>query len=157
MRLRPPAGVPVKYRLGIVSSVFLLLFGGGIDTSQFLLSFTGIGEVGSEVIGLVGMLLIPLTAFMMGVRFDIGTIATFLSGDALEFIPFINDLPAFTAQVIGIVLISRNQDIQTAMKKGPANTTADTRAIIRQQHIGRVRQRLQSSTSSGQSEEREAA
>lgn len=138
MRLTPPPEIKVTYRLNFISSATLIGIGVLVDALQFIPSLTGVGEIFSEVIGLLADVLIPMIAFVLGVRFGIGEITTFIGTDGVEILPFVNDLPGYTAQTVTLVLMTRSKDIERAVAKAAEERKKQAtrqQAIARQQHF----------------------
>lgn len=120
-RLKAPSGIQVQYRLNFIKIAVLLTFAFVVDALQFILSLTGIGEIVSELIGLLADVFLPLAAWMMGVRYG-GTqggqkMLALLGGTVLELVPFLNDLPGYTLEMAALVLLTRSEDIEKAIQK----------------------------------------
>lgn len=140
MRLRAPAGVEVKYRLGILKSLALLAIAGFTDAAQFVLSLTGFGEVFSELLGLIADIAIPFIAWLMGASMGWKSSVSVLTASAVELVPFFNDAPAYTFEVIGLILFTRSEDIERAVKRHAAREREEDQQLNQAARIAREQQ-----------------
>jgi hypothetical protein len=131
---------PVHYRIGWVSGGFLIAFSVAVDALQIFFSLFGITEVISMGIGYIADVVIPATAWLLGVSFTSGKMAQkwmILAAEfAVELAPFINDVPGYTIGTVALILVTRGEDRALARKRAAAERAAAThksRMIAEQQ------------------------
>ena len=145
MPMSPEAKKFYKPRIHNVEAGFMIGVAVAFWGIQLLLSLTGFGEVISYIIGwFASMIFLVWFSFhhaYKGQNFGKKLLAT-LASAGIEFIPFINDIPADVAQVIIIIIYSRIEDRKEAAAKAAAAKKAqEDAAVQRARYIAYMNQR----------------
>ncbi|MDB5195145.1 MAG: hypothetical protein JWO84_329 [Parcubacteria group bacterium] len=106
---------PVPYRVNNVQEFLLKGSACVLYVIQLILMLTLVGEVGTEVIGLVGDILYIVWFWLLGVNYFGGNshskLMTLVTNSVLETVPFVNGIyPGFCVEVWRLVAIMKKED-----------------------------------------------
>ena len=115
----------VHYRIGFVIGAFLMGGAVALDFLGFLFMLTGVGEVVTEIIGVLGSVGFFILFFFLGAGFfskkKMQKVGVAVTGSIIEMIPFLNGLsPTFTIETFVLIYLMRKEDKEDAQKKSKA-------------------------------------
>lgn len=132
------------YRVGF--GIGSLLVGGAValDFIGFLLMLTGVGEIVTEIIGIIGSIGFWIIFFFLGANFfgkGTGTkVGIAVVGSIIEMIPFINGIsPTFTIETVSLIYVMRAEDKKKAEDKAKASAVEEKEKLSYQQAYGVAR------------------
>ncbi len=125
------SGIEVKYRIGTVSAFFLYALGAFGWLIGFLLMLTGIGEIGTWILDIVGEVMYIFWYGLLGVNYFSGKSAQKLgiigTSSLVNLTPFINGIvPTFVIETWAMIRVTRKEDEERAEKA--AQDTAQAQA-----------------------------
>lgn len=106
-----------KYRIGNFESGIMLAIAFSLWGLMVILSFTGIGEIASEFIALVGSFLFAAWFWVRGAyknKAALQNLMVTLGGTITDMIPFVNDMPIMIIEVACVLLATRREDVRMA-------------------------------------------
>jgi hypothetical protein len=153
---------PVRYRVNGTQEFLLKATAAVLDIVGFLFMLLIVGEVGTEVIGMVGNILLFVWFFMLGVSFTSGNaqskLVTMGVNALLEIVPFVNGLyPGFSVAVWRIVAIVKKEDEEKARAQAAAQESADQKRMQEVQRAQAIRAQRLAQAANDDEREREAA
>lgn len=136
------AGAPktpnVHYRIGSIAGFFIVATAVFFDAVGFLLTLTGIGAIGTEIMGITGAIMFFIWFMFHHVNYLSGRSLQKLGvmgvGALVEAIPFLNGIsPTFVIQTVLLIRITRKEDREEAQRKHAAQMAAYAQEQERQQ------------------------
>lgn len=135
-----------KYRVGFVIGFFLLGGAVTLDFIGFFLMLTGIGEIVTEILGVLGSIGFFILFFFLGAGFtqkkSLQKLSIGAVGSIIEIIPFLNGLsPTFTLETAGLIYLMRKEDKEKALENSAKTAQAAGVQMSAQQASQAVRTR----------------
>lgn len=150
-----------KYRIGFVVGFFLL--GGAVvlDFIGFLLMLTGVGEIVTEILGVLGSIGFFILFFFLGAGFmqkkSLQKVGVGVVGSVIEMIPFLNGIsPTFTGETASLIYIMRKEDKEQSLEKSKAVAQKSGGLMTAQEASEAVRARQAGNNNEGAQEQKAA-
>jgi hypothetical protein len=144
MAMSPEVKAFYKPRIGNIQAILLVSTATVFWAFQFFLSLTGVGEVVSEIIGMLADLIFFFWLLFLGVYGNKNQgqkLLITITSSVVELIPFINDIPVDILEVFALIVYTRIEDRSIAEQKAKAAAKAIEEQRAQQQHYREYMQR----------------